>query len=167
MKTNRIKTLAIPAACAVALLSTGLAWAGTKDYPLSGFKANSDHTACSASVSVNISGSPSVTKTRFTGASGSKKPTNVNLSVGSKSDDTTPTGSDGSWAGSSNSFNGSAFSNGNWTTTIKPSTPLPGSASSAVGVKPTPATVTKPSGSSSGPTLCKDFDGTVLRFEYS
>lgn len=165
MKTKRFKTFAVPALCAAAFLSGGWACAATKDYTMSGFKANSDRSACSATVSVSISGSPSVTKTRFTGNSGTKKPTNVNLAVGSKSDDTTPTGSDGSWAGSTNSFNGSSFSNGSWTMIIKPSTPLP-SSGSGVATKVTPATV-KPATSSSGPTLCKDFDGTKLTFEYS
>jgi len=79
-----------------------------------------------------------VTRTRFTGASGSKKPSNVNLRVSSRNDDTTPSGSDGNWSGTTNSFNGSSFSNGNWTMSI-----------------------TKPSGAG-----CSDFNGTSLSFEY-
>lgn len=110
--------------------------AATKTYTITGFSDSGGK--CVATVSVAISGSPSVTKTKFTGKSGSKKPSNVNLKVSTTSDDTTPIGSDGSWSGSSNSFNGTSFKNGTWTITI-----------------------TKPSGA-----RCKDYNGTTLTFEY-
>lgn len=151
-----------------ALLGLGMAGnslAATKDYTFSSFTATSDKTRCEGTVSVSLSGSPSVTKTRFTGKSGSHKPSNVNLSVGSRSDDTTPTGSDGSWAGSTNAFNGSAFSNGTWKMTIKPIGALPGSDTARTPPKPTPAAPARPS---TGSTLvtCNSFEGTVLTFEY-
>ena len=150
-----------------ALLGLGLAGSGqaaTKDYTFSSFKATSDKTQCEGTASVSISGSPSVTKTRFTGKSGSQKPSNVNLSVGSKNDDTTPTGSDGSWAGSTNSFNGSSFSNGTWKMTIKPTSALPGTMTPGTPPKPTPVTPGKPATGTL--VTCNSFEGTVLTFEY-
>jgi hypothetical protein len=110
--------------------------ASTETYTITGFRDMGDK--CVASVSVAISGSPSVTKTTITGTSSSKKPSNVNLKVNTTSDDTTPSGKDGSWSAPTNAFNGSSFKNGKWRITI----------TKALGAKYT------------------DYNGTTLTFEY-
>ncbi len=110
-----------------------------KDYRFSSFvELDRGSNLCRDNKKVDLPTGASVTKTIITGNHG-KKPSKVTLKVGSASDDTTPIGSDGSWSGSTNSFNGSSFSNGIWNMII-----------------------TKPSDTGN----CSDYDGTTLTFQY-
>jgi hypothetical protein len=111
---------------------------------------------CSADFAVSISGKPSVTKTTVTGEG--KKPSSVNLKIGSTSSgDRTPSGTDGAWSVTTNALNGSAFKNGTYTMTI--TTPLG---------RPTPL---PPSPFSKAPlgvpvTSCKSYDATKVTFQH-
>lgn len=141
-----------------------IATAATKVYSVTGFKPNADRTVCAATVAVSLPSGSSVTKTLFVGTTSTKKPKTITLKVGTKSDDTTPTGTDGAWAGTSNSFNGSAFKNGTWTVSITPSSPISsGGVATAVTTKVATVVATTPPVES---TRCGEFNGFALTFEY-
>ena len=141
-----------------------IATAATKAYSVTGFKPNADRTVCAATVAVSLPSGSSVTKTLFVGTTSTKKPKTITLKVGAKSDGTTPTGTDGAWAGTSNSFNGSAFKNGTWTVSITPSSPISsGGVATAVTTKVAIVVATTPPVES---TRCGEFNGFALTFEH-
>lgn len=133
MKLTQLITLASTAA----LFSFGLVhptMAGNKTYKFNSFIETAKGN-CADKVDSSVSGS--VTKTVFDGKNGSKKPSNITLTVGGKADDTTPTGTDGNWAGSTNSFNGSSTRSA-----------------------PIKILLAKPEGAK-----CEDYNGTSVSFE--
>ncbi len=109
MKKNTILVLFV--LLTATLLSTQ-AIAGSRNYKFSNFSTSLRSGAGKCVDQVDAAFAGSVTKTTFTGKRGSLKPANLNLTLGNKTDDNTPTGTDNNWAGSTNTFNGTGARNG-------------------------------------------------------